>query len=272
MKKIISLLMLLPLIACAQQSDSYPQYVWREGWHVGLGIGQMNYNTHWNFIGATGAGFTDDRADHSSDKTMLFLSLEKRSLFGKKREKDFADYYVPMYYSPGFVYWGSFKFYVDFDFGVEAMYGIAGKTTADFLNDNNNVISSGGLTMGAGAYFRASQVVPLHKVNMILLSLSVNPAYVRIHNNAKDVSTYPLAENYRDNPWNESIFTLNGTIGTAGFEFGKISIIPELRLRLFGTASSSLKTDNSTVSGEQSVSSQQTPGFWGWGIKLTKKL
>lgn len=265
MKAIIFLLLLLPLFACAQQPDS-TKYVWREGWHMGVGVGQLYYSTHWNYIGSDEAGMSGDDVGHSLDKTMLFLSLEKRSVFGKKREKDFRDYYVPMYYTPGYIYFGSFKFYLDFDYGAELMYRVAGKTTADFLDDDDNVISSGGWSAGTGAYFRMSAVAPLPKVNVIWLSVGINPLFAVIHNNAKDVSSSPLVENYRNNPWNESIFMFNGTIGTAGFEFGSFSIVPELRLGLFGTSSSTLKANGSAVT------RREPPHLLGWDVKLTKRL
>jgi len=260
-------LLLLPILASAQGSDS-SRYVWREGWHAGIGIAPLYFNTHWNYVGSDVIGLSDDDASHSLDKTMVVLSLEKRSIFGIRREKDFRDYVAPVYDYYGYLLgWSWFKFYIDFDLGGELMYRVAGKTTADFLQDDNNVISSGGWAAGGGLYFKAHAVAPLRKYNLIWLSLGVNPQYVVIHNNAKGVPSFGLVENYRDNPWNESIFTLNGTIGTFGFDFGKFSIMPELRLGLFGSSSSTLET-----AGHGRVEQKKAPNFWGWSVKLTKRL
>jgi len=275
MKQSLSILFifLLPAIAFAQkrarplQSDT-SKYVWREGWHAGIGIAPLHFNTHWNYIGSDVAGTSDDEATHSLDKTMVVLSLERRSIFGIRREKDFRNYISPVYDYYGYLLgWSWFKFYIDFDLGGELMYRVAGKTTADFLQDDNNVISSGGWAAGIGTYFRAQAVIPGHKCNFIWLSLGVNPQYAIIHNDAKGVPSLGLVENYQNNPWNESIFMLNGTIGTLGLEFGKFSIMPEIRLGLFGTSSSTLKTSK-----YGQVQQKGTPGFWGWNIKLATRL
>jgi hypothetical protein len=270
-KATVFFFLLLPFMAGAQESDK-GYYVWRDGWQAGLSIGGLYYNTGWNYIGSSVVGFTDDEAGHSSDRTMLFLSLEKRSIFGMKREADFGEYYPASYDYAGYIHIGDLvKFYVDFDAGAELMYGF-GKTTADFLKDNDNVISSGGSTMGIGGYFKTSIVFPFKKVNFIPLSVGLNPMYMRIHNNAKGLPSYVLVDNYRDNPWTESVFTLNWTLGTLGLEFGKISIAPELRFMIFGKASSTLKTDNPTVSGAQSVSNKWAKMYPGWSIRMAVRL
>lgn len=148
-------LLLLPVLASAQRSDS-SKYVWRDGWHAGIGIAPLYFNTHWNYVGSDVIGLSDDAADHSLDKTMVLLSLEKRSILGIRREKDFRDYVTPVYDYYGYLLGFSwFKFYVDFDLGGELMYRLGGKTTADFLKDDNNVISSGGWAAGTGLYFKA---------------------------------------------------------------------------------------------------------------------
>lgn len=261
------LLVLLPMFACAQQPDS-SNYVWREGWHAGLGIASLSFNTHWNYIGSDDIGMSDDLASHSLNKTMVVLSLERKSVFGIRREKDFRDYVAPVYNYYGYLLgWSWFKFYIDFDLGGELMYRVGGKTTADFLQDDNNVISSGGWAAGAGIYLKAHAVAPGRNCNFIWLSLGVNPQYVIIHNNAKDVASFRLVENYRNNPWNESVFMFNGTIGTLGLDFPKFSIMPELRLGLFGSSSSTL-----TTSKYGRVKQKLAPDFWGWSIKLTKRL
>ena len=89
-KALLLVAILLPVIVFAQKGTKTSRsdtaaYVWREGWHAGIGIAPLYFNTHWNYIGSDVIGLSDDRADHSLDKSMVVLSLERRSVFGIRR-------------------------------------------------------------------------------------------------------------------------------------------------------------------------------------------
>ena len=279
MKRIKSILLLvaLPLLGIAQTKEQALQAVKeRKGWYIGAGIFQSIQTAHWKYDQtppALGVPFYNsaDGFSHDVGRTLLAIGIEKKSIFGTPQLRDGIfvgnyDYhgnYLGSTYSPIYNF-------VDFDFGADVLFNPSAKTTADWLSDDNNQISSGGITVGASAYIRAQWVFFLSpKLRMTVLSTAVGAQYLYISNNGKGVVSQPLVPDFNySKGWNEKIATLYFAVGTLGFETSKFSITPEVRVFSLGTSSTSLKPER--LIGD--VKMDDKPSVVTYGIKVLKKF
>jgi hypothetical protein len=279
MKKITFLLLFaaLPLLSRAQTKEQALQNVkQRKGWYVGIGGYGAIQTTHWKYDQTPpGIGVPFYKAaegfDHDVSRTLLSLGIEKRSLFGTPalREGIFSNHYdyngnyIDTHYDPIFNF-------VDFDFGADVLFNPSAKTTANWLNDDNNQISAGGITAGASLYFRAQWLILLSpKLRMSVLSTAFGAQYMYFHNNGKDVATQALIRDFNyDKGWNENIAIAYFSVGALGFETSKFSILPEVRVFSLGTASTTLKPER--LIGTVKMDGQ--PSVITYGIKIMKKL
>lgn len=279
MKRINFLLLFaaLPLWGLAQTKEqALKSLKERKGWYIGLGVYGAAQTTHWKYdqtSPAVGDAFYNaaEGFDHDVSRTLLALGIEKKSLFGTPSLRDgiFSSHYdhygnyIDTHYDPIFNF-------VDVDFGADLLFNPKSKTTANWLNDNNNQISSGGISAGASAYIRMNWVLFLSpKLRMNVFSAAIGAQYMYVHNNGKDVSTQQLVKDFNySKGWNENIMTMYLSVGTLGFESGSISITPEVRVLTLGTASSTLKPER--INGKVKMESQ--PSVITYGIKIMKKL
>lgn len=244
MKSIFLFLLLLPGYLFAQFS--------RKGWHAGVGIGSFHYNTHWYYYSSAGTPYRDNYPGHSINRTMIVFSLEKKTLFPIKNA-----YYDAT--APDKIY------FFDFDFGAELLLGPFGKTTGDWIPDDET-ISSGGIAAGINAYLKTAIVISTTKNLSLAPFLSLGPQFTVIHNNGKGTGTFASRSYYHyTEGWTEYVLLLNSSLGI-GIELPQFSITPEIRFGLTGTSSTNWEPNTGGVDMEDA------PGFWGVSIKLTKKL
>ena len=279
MKQITSLLLFaaLPYLSIAQTKEQALKNVKeRKGWYVGIGGYGAIQTTHWKYEQtppATGVPFFNAGAgfDHDVSRALLSLGIEKRSLFGTPALRDgiFTSHYdhygnyVDTHYDPIFNF-------VDFDFGADILFSPSAKTTANWLSDENNQISAGGITAGASVYFRAQWLILLNpKLRMSVLSTAIGAQYLYLHNNGKDVATQALVKDFNyDKGWNENMAIAYLSIGILGFETAKFSVTPEVRIFSLGTSSTTLKPER--LIGDVKADGQ--PSVITYGIKILKKL
>lgn len=232
MKFTCMLLFLFPVMALAQNS--------RKGLYAGIGIGRFQYKTYWYYYRYDGNPRHDNYPQHSINKTVITLSLEKRSLLQA----------------------GS----IHFDAGGELLLGIGGKAKGDWL-PNEEVISGGGIAAGVNGFFRAAY--PLAAGHNLSISpfIGLGPQFVFLHNNGKNVGEQFASNTYYHytDGWNEYVLLLNGSVGI-NFEFPGFSLTPELRFGIVGYSSSNWKPN------EDGVDMDGLPGFLGFSIKISKKL
>lgn len=275
--KTLMLLAVLPLLGRAQTKEQALQSMKdRKGWYIGTGIYYANQTTHWKYdqtSPAVGVPFYNaaEGFGHDVSRTLFILGIEKKSIFGtpKLREGIFVsryDYhgnYLGTDYDPVFNF-------IDADFGADLMFNPSAKTTANWLNDNNNQISSGGLTASASAYIRFQWVVLFSsKLRISILSTSLGAQYTYVHNNGKGGASQPLVNDFNySKGWNENIATLFFSVGILGIESGKFSITPEVRIFTLGTSSTTLKPERLIGN----VKMEAPPTVVSYGIKVLKKL
>jgi hypothetical protein len=279
MKRIKTLLLFaaLPLFGIAQTKEQALQGVkQRGGWYYGIGIYQVDQTTHWKYEQTpppVGKPFYNaaEGFGHDLNRTLLTLGIEKKSLFGTPGLRDgiFTNHYdnygtyLHTDYSPIFNF-------VDVDFGADVMVSPFGKTTANWLNDDNNQISSGGITAGVSAYLKLQWIIFMSpKLRMNVLSPGVGLQYLYVHNNGQGVASQPLVNdfNYKKG-WNENLTAMFLSIGTLGFEGKRFSIAPEFRLFIANTSSTSLKPER--LIGDVKI--EDSPFIVSYGIKFTHKL
>lgn len=244
MRLILLFLLLMPGHLFAQ--------ITRKGWHAGVGAGSFNYNTHYYYYSSSGTPYRDNYPGHSINRTMFMLSLEKKNLFPVK-----TAYYDQT--APGKI------FFFDFDLGAELLFGPLGKTTGDWVPDDET-ISSGGIAVGINAYMKGAVVATITRHLNLTPFLSLGPQFTMIHNNGKGTGPFASRSFYRyTEGWNEYVLLLNAALGV-GIEFPKFAITPEIRFGITGTSS----TDWEPNAGGVDV--EEAPRFWGVSVKVTKKL
>jgi hypothetical protein len=279
MKRIKTFLLfaVLPLLGMAQTKEQALQAVkQRGGWYYGIGVYQVDQTTHWKYNQTpppVGKAFYNaaEGFGHDLNRTMLTLGLEKKSLFGTPSLRDgiFSNHYdaygnyLHTDYDPIFNF-------VDVDFGADVMVSPFGKTTANWLNDDNNQISSGGITAGISAYLKLNWIIFLSpKWRMNALSPGLGVQYMYVHNNGQGVASQSLVPDFNyDKGWNENLTAMFLSIGTLGFETKNFAINPEFRLFIANTSSTSLKPERLVGKVQQEAS----PFIVSYGIKFTHKL
>jgi hypothetical protein len=275
--KFFLLIAALPILSIAQTKEQALQSLKeRKGWYLGAGIFQAIQTTHWKYDQtppATGVPFYNaaEGFGHDLNRTLLTLGIEKRSLFGTPALRDgiFTTHYDYYGNYTGTDYSPVFNF-ADVDFGADVMVSPFGKTTANWLNDDNNQISSGGLTAGVSAYVRLQWIFFLSsKLRMNVISTGIGVQYMHVHNNGEGVASQSLVNdfNYKKG-WNENLTGMFLSIGALGFESKKFSIAPEFRLFIANTSSTSLKPER--LIGD--VKMEDQPFIVTYGIKCMKKF
>lgn len=224
----------------------------RKGWHVGVGLGSFYYNTHYYYYSAAGTPYRDNYPGHSINRTMIMATLEKKTLFPLK--KAFYDQTAPDKIC-----------YFDFDLGGELLAGPFGKTTGDWLPEDET-ISSGGIAAGINAYFRSAIVINTSKNFSLAPFLSLGPQFTVVHNNGKGTGSFGSRPYYKyAEGWTEFILLLNASLGI-GLEFPHFAVTPEIRLGVTGTSSTDWEPNGG------GVDMDGAPGFWAVSIKITRKL
>lgn len=224
----------------------------RKGWHAGVGLGSFNYNTHYYYHNGAGTPYHDNYPGHSIGRTMIIATLEKKTLFPIKRA--FYDQRA-----------ADKIYYFDFDLGAELLVGPFGKTTGDWLPENET-ISSGGIAAGINAYFRSAIVIKTTQSLSLAPFLSLGPQLTMIQNNGKGLGSFASRPyyNYKEG-WTEYVLLLNASLGV-GLEFPRFAVTPEIRFGVIGTSSTDWEPDGG------SVDVDDVPGFWAVSIKITRKL
>lgn len=275
--KFFLLLTALPLSVLAQTREQALQSIKdRKGWYGGIGVYYADQKTYWQYSQtppAVGVPFFDASQGfgHDVSRTLLAIGIERKSIFGTPGLRDgiFVSHYDYHGNYTGSEFTPAYNF-VDFDFGADVMVSPSGKTYAEWLDDGNNEISSGGISAGASAYIRMNWVFILSpKLRLTVFSTAIGAQWMHIHNNGNGSATSPLLNdfNYKGG-WNENINTLYLSVGTLGIETGKLSIVPEVRVLSLNSASTTLKPERLT--GE--VKTGDKPSVLSFGVKILKNF
>jgi hypothetical protein len=234
MKKLTLLLLLCPTIVMAQS---------RDGWYAGAGLGYSHYVTHWYYHRSDGNPRHDNYPTHIINRAQLALGLEKHTIIKTPENA------------------GNF----DFDANGEFIFGFAGKTKADWITGEPTA-SSGGFSAGLNGQFKALLILEKSKGLSLAPFIGLGPQFIFIRNNGKDIEGSAKAAYYDyGDGWNEFlghlVFSAGINIQTESF-----TLVPELRVGFAGFSSSSWSPN------EDGVSQDGTPAYFGFGIKLLRRL
>lgn len=273
----VVLLFILPTLAMAQTREQALQSVKeRKGWYAGTGVYYADQQTYWQYDQtppAVGTPFYDASQGfgHDVSRVLIAVGLERKSLFGTPHLRDgvFVSHYDRYGNYLGAGYDPVYNF-VDFDFGLDALISPSGKTYAEWLNDGNNEISSGGLSLGGSVYLRMNWIFVLSpKLRLTVFSAAIGNQFLHIRNKGGGSATSPLLEDFNyANGWNENINALYLSVGTLGLETGALSITPEVRIVSINSASTTLGP--ARLIGDVSI--EDKPSVITFGLKVLKRF
>jgi hypothetical protein len=211
MKKILICTIIVLLFSPFTNGQSNDLIESRKGSLIGAGIGFYNYQTSW-FFKYEGEDYIMEykRPYHGFSRTVIHLEYEYRSLI-----------------NAGFIH---------FDLNLNAFYGLAGKTTDDWITDET--ISDGGVTVGGGVLVKLA--VPFEAGSDMLLTpyTSSGFQYIGLESNGEGVSEEVESKYRYDDGWYESIFGIPWMLGIE-LDIGKYVFSFEYGLLIGGGVSTS---------------------------------
>lgn len=203
----------------------------RKGSLLGTGLGFHNYETSWMY----GPWSNRKRPYHGFSRTVIFLEYEYRSLF-----------------SPGAI---------QFDLNTNFFIGIAGNTI-DYWTTDDEIISDGGGTYGAGALIKVGLPFPLGPGLLFTPYTASGFQTTALESNGQGVSENvdPVYGYSNGESWTETIFGIPWIIGME-IDLHKVVLSVDYALFITGWTTT-------TRSAEQYHNPSQNNISLGLGIKL----
>lgn len=226
-------ILVLPIFVNAQTN--------RNGFYAGLTAGYLHYNTSWYYYRFDGRPQHYNYPIHAGNRFVAGLNLEKKGVL-----------------HAGDIY---------FDAGGELLFGPGGKSKGEWL-PGEDVISSGGFTLGLNGIFKAAYPLagnmgsPIH----ITPVAGLGPQVLMLHNNGKNTGAFASAQyyNYTDG-WNEYLFVLQAAAGV-DVQLSSFTLTPEIHVGVAGFSSTSWQPN------EDGVEMERAPHTLMFAVRLTKKF
>jgi len=232
MKKILLLWLCLPVTVVAQSGASRPL-------SLSVGLGTFRYQTNWYYYRYDGVPSRYNYPVHRLNRAMIVVQADK--VLWK---------------------WGP----LDAGLYGEALIGLAGKTTGEWL-PGEETISSGGISGALGAGLKVAYSIKTGTDFTISPSFGLGPQFTVLYCDGKGLGPQFASKTYYhyDEGWTEYLVQLNGSLGCS-LGWSAFEIIPELRFSTFGTSFTNWQPN------EEGVDIEKSPGMLAFAVRFRKKF